>query len=89
MLSESSLANFCAMLWQHGKLWTQSCRRWPLKNMYIHGLQQLFKEASNAVIVMEGFSESVWKTRRDHVNGQRETLNTVPDPSNALPKVAC
>lgn len=62
ILSESSLLNICFMFWQHGKLWIQSCRRWPLKNMYIQGLQQLFKEASNAVMVVAGFSDSVWKT---------------------------
>ena len=62
ILSESSLLNVRFTFWQHGKLWAQSCKRWPLKNMYIQGLQQLFKEASNAGMAVAGFSDSVWKT---------------------------
>lgn len=62
VLSEPSLGERSLHVWQHGKLWAQSCKRWPLKNMYIQGLQQLFKEASNAGMAVAGFSDSVWKT---------------------------
>lgn len=43
--------------------------------MYIQGLQQLFKDASNAVMVMEGFSESVGEiVGRDRlINSQSKT----------------
>lgn len=36
--------------------------------MYIQGLQQLFKEASNAVMVKVGFSDSKENIRGDYSN---------------------
>lgn len=58
LLSESSFLNSVFILWHQEKQCTKSWRRWPLKIMYIHGLQQLLRLARSADRVTAVFSES-------------------------------
>lgn len=58
LLSESSFLKSVFIFTQQGRQCTKSCRRWPLKTMYIQGLQQLLRLASSAERVTAVFSES-------------------------------
>lgn len=58
LLSESSFLKSVFVLPQEEKQCTKSWRRWPLKIMYIQGLQQLLRLARSADRVTAVFSES-------------------------------
>lgn len=58
LLSESSFLKSVFIFMQQGRQCMKSCRRWPLKIMYIQGLQQLLRLASSAERVTAVFSES-------------------------------
>lgn len=58
LLSESSFLKSLFICMQQGRQCMKSCRRWPLKIMYIQGLQQLLRLASSAERVTAVFSES-------------------------------
>ncbi|TNN67391.1 hypothetical protein EYF80_022336 [Liparis tanakae] len=65
LLSESSFLKSVFILKQHERQCTKSWRRWPLKIMYIHGLQQLLRLASSADRVTAVFSESREQRERE------------------------